>query len=173
MQLYVGFSTPYDQTELLGWIIRTVEKAPYSHTYLCWYSNYFDKKIVYQASGLEVNFVSLDRFQEQNKVVAEFVLEVPDSKEKEISRYCLEVLGTPYGIRHLIGLGLVKLWKLLFNKTIRNPFRDRKNSEICVECVAKVLIDILKVDIGEDIEEMGLHDLYRVLEKVALKCLPE
>lgn len=136
--IIIGFSTPRDFSTL-SWIIKKVERTEFSHVYVKIFSKSLDRYLVYQASGLAVNFCGQDTFYAHNKDIAEFAIPVTPEQKIEILKKCVDLAGKPYGMKDLIGIGLVRLAGLVRWK-IRNPFADGSKTYICSEIAATILL---------------------------------
>jgi len=160
----IGFSTGHT---LFARLIRMFEgNVPYSHVFIKFHSDTFERDIIYQASGLQVNFIGAILFATKVKIIKEFKLEVNDQAYKRIMQFAIDNAGTPYGYKQLLGMGIVRIAKL-FNKTIKNPFSDGKATYVCSELAGTVLQSfIIKHDIPLNLETSGPKDLYKFLEKL-------
>lgn len=136
--IIIGFSTPRN-FHILPWIIRKAEHTDFSHVYIKIFSKSLDRYLVYQASGLVVNFCGQDTFYAHHKDVAEFAIPVTPEQKIEILKRCVDLAGRPYGIKSLIGIGLVRLAAFIGWK-IRNPFMDGSKTYICSEIAATLLV---------------------------------
>jgi len=138
--IIIGFST-HKSFNLLSWVIKKVERTDFSHVYVKIFSKSLDRYLVYQASGLAVNFCGQDTFYAHNKDVAEFAIAVTPEQKIEVLKKCVDLAGKPYGMKDLIGIGLVRLAGLIRWK-IRNPFADGSKTYICSETAATILVVI-------------------------------
>lgn len=161
-KLIIGFSKP-KKFKLISWCIRQVEKTPFSHVYLKFHSDNLDRDIIYQASGMQVNFTGSTMFLDHHKVVMEFQLETSEQENLEILKTCVDKAGIPYGIKQLLGLGLVRVLAF-FGKKIKNPFSDKDTTYICSELVGFILIKYFNFRI-EDLDSTSPKDIYLLLQK--------
>jgi hypothetical protein len=159
--IIVGFSRPW-KFKVLSWIIRFVEHSKFSHAYAMTYSESLERWIVYQASGMAVNFEGSKRFYEHNEPVVEYVFEVPDEIRDQFLRNAIDIIGTPYGIKQLIGICWIRLGKL-FGSKLRNPFRDGAATYVCSELIGSTVEDILGISIKEDLDSLGPKELEEIL----------
>lgn len=136
--IIVGFSSPR-KFHVLSWIIKNVEHTDFSHVYIKIFSRSLDRYLVYQASGLAVNFCGQDTFYAHNRDIAEFAIPVTPEQKVEVLKKCVDLAGKPYGMKSLIGIGLVRLAGLVGWK-IRNPFADGSKTYVCSECAATLLV---------------------------------
>jgi len=152
-----GFSTP-KKFNLLSWVIRKCEKVEFSHVYLKVYNTYFERWMIYQASGSKVNFIGFDRFLEHHNVVKEIELEISEENYKLMYQEAIDTLGVSYGVKQLIGMGLVRLFNL-FNIRISNPFADGKATYVCSEAIATILSEYFGFKV-EDLDNISPKDIY-------------
>lgn len=157
--IVIGFST-HREFNILSWFIRKVLKTDFSHVYIKWYSERLNRWLIYQASGLKVNFVGQPLFLEHNKPVAEFLISITEQQKTDMMATAIDLAGKPYGMKQLIGMGLVYLCKA-FGKDIKNPFNDGSNTFVCSELAAVVLVKLgMKL---EDLDSISPKDLYELL----------
>lgn len=156
--IIIGFSRP-KKWHLLSTLIMKVEKTDYSHAYIRIHSEKYDRDLIYQASGLAVNFMNIEMFNNHNNVIHEFEIEVSDETYLDIMRFAIDNVGIPYGSKELIGFGLIKL-AALFNKKISNPFSNGTKTSVCSELVARILNDFVKLDTGnpDDVDPAVLYE---------------
>lgn len=162
-KLIIGFSKPKG-FRIVSKLIRWVDGVPFSHTYIRWYSTFFDRDIIYQASGSAVNFMEGKRFDSSNDTIDVFEFDINDNTHIKIIQFAMDNSGIKYSIKQLIGLGIVRLVSLL-GFQIKNPFSNGRSSYVCVELVSQVLIDYLNYNINKDLDEMTLKDAYDLLKK--------
>jgi hypothetical protein len=98
--IVVGFSRP-KKWNLLSWLIMKIQRTNYSHVYVKFYSNSLERELIYQASGLQVNFVGSILFYNHHLAVKEFELDVSDESHINALRFAVDKAGTPYSIKSL------------------------------------------------------------------------
>ena len=163
-KITVGFSSGHGP---LVWLIKKAEKSPFSHAYIKFYSASLDRVLVYQASGLAVNFMGPDVFKTKAIVYQEFELEVSDEAYKKCIQFAIDKSGVGYGAKQLVGMGLVKLCSM-FGRKIKNPFADGGSTYVCSELVFHLLNDIADISITDfDPESDGPMELYSQISKIA------
>jgi len=161
-KLIIGFS----KSKMIGSkIIRWLEKSSFSHVYLKWHSDSYDRDIIYQASGLAVNFVGAKSFEEHHTVVKELEIEVTDEQFKACMQFCIDKSGVPYGFKSLVGMGYVKLMGKL-GKKVNNPFRDGSKCFVCSELVGTILEKDFQIKLDLDLEIDGPEELYNKLKSI-------
>lgn len=128
MKIIFGFSRP--QKELpLSVLIRQVEKRLFSHAYMR-LMDPIGLEVVFQASGLAVNLMSLTNFKAMEIIVEEYELEITDDQYQELWTYIISRLGVSYSILQLFSL---LLYKLIGVKVYDNG----ETGEICSELAAR------------------------------------
>lgn len=145
-EIIVGFSRPASGFEPFSWLIRAVTGSKFSHAYIRFYEEEYDRWVIFQASGLKVNFIGQAMFDSKETIFEEFVVPVSDLTKKIAVQGAIDKCGSPYGVGQIIGFGAV-LFMRLFGKSIKNPFYSG-SSYVCSELVADVLIEIDKEDAG-------------------------
>lgn len=157
--IIIGFST-HRKFNILSWLICKVLKTDFSHVYVKWYSSKLDRWLIYQASGLKVNFVGQPLFLEDNKPVAEFLVKTTAAEKTDIMATAVDLAGKPYGMKQLIGMAWVYLCHA-FGKRVRNPYSDGSKTFICSELAAAILVKLgTKI---EDLDSISPKDLYDIL----------
>lgn len=166
MKVTVGFSK-HKGFAPLSWLIIWGEKVPFSHTYFKLRQEKLDRVLIYEATGRGVNFINETRWLENNEIVQEMELDIPDINKQNFYRKAIDNLGTPYGYKQLLGLVLVRLLNLV-NIKIQNPFSDGNKTNICLELLAEMFRD-LNVIQNQDIENMGMQEWFNLAEKLEEK----
>ena len=140
---------------LVSWLIRRHQGAPYSHVCIGFYSNYFDLDLVYEATGSGVTLLTYDNWLAKgNEVVGQkdFSLHNNHFRVKLVTAY--SYLGKPYGFRTILGI--------LFRG--RKLGQDGKASFICSELAYDFLeyeLSALKKE-GDRVTPKDLYNLVRV-----------
>jgi hypothetical protein len=169
-QIIVGFSRPKAWLEPFSWLIRLVCWAPYSHTYIRFYSATYDRWLIYQASGLKVNFIGQTMFNQLEDVCDEFTVPVCSKTITNTVKRAIDNCGSPYGISQIVGLGWVLFMKI-FGKNVKNPFYSG-SSYFCSELVTDILTEIKSVDDEMDPSTATPKDVYDFLISKGFKSLP-
>lgn len=153
--LRVGFST---HSGAFSWLIRTATSSEVSHTYLRIPVPEHSTDMIFQASGLTVNYCAKDVFEFKNNICEEYDIDVSDEQFKAAERFRITEAGKAYSMNQVYGFIAVLAARQVLDKKISNPFSDGDHSYVCVEVVA--------VCIGlEDAESMTPEDLRRWCEK--------
>lgn len=158
--LIVGFSKP-SKLKLISYLITKLDGTDFSHVYIRLYSESLNRNLIYQASGLKVNFIGFNSFLSHNTVVASFKIKIMEEQKIKLLQKAIDYAERPYSIKQLIGLGFVR-GCAFFGKRIKNPFYDGDQAFICSELVANLLVDL-----GyefEDLNNVSPKDIYEVLK---------
>ena len=167
MILTIGFSKPKNKFfPIFSWLIRLVERTPYSHVYLQWYNKYTETLLTYEAGGNSVHFKGKRIYEDTLTPIYEYEIEITKEQHKALMKYCFEMAGTNYGILQIIGIGYVKFMCCLFNKKKSNPFTDGDKSMVCSELVGNVLSDILLKEHHLDLDIAGPRAIYEFMEQL-------
>jgi len=135
----VGFSR--HNGSILSSLICAVERTDYSHVYIRRASKYGE--YVYQASGLQVNFMSIDTFLAHNTIIEEYEFDIPEDKHDDVISFCIKYAGRPYSVKSLFKI----LWMILFK--LQPSDGDGDESFICSELGELFCHDILGLDIPD------------------------
>jgi len=162
-KVVIGFSRPKNKIfPLFSWLVRLFQGGTkYSHVYVKWHSSYTNRDIIYEASGTSVRFVGGRLFNERVHITDEFDIEITKETKRKIVQFCVDNAGIPYGCKQILGIALVKLFKLK-----RNPFRDGKESQVCAEAVGYILREKLGFDIQKDLDTADVKDIYNLVMNI-------
>jgi hypothetical protein len=159
--IIIGFST--NKHSILSRIICKIEGTPYSHVYVRFYSESIGRWLVYHAALNSVHFDNHPSFLSKNHVIEEFELKTQYDCKVEALQLCVDRVGTPYGKAQLVGMGLVRLVKSVFNVKISNPWTG---GQVCSELVARIL-NVLQAPIDMSlIEYEGPRYIHQVVEQM-------
>jgi len=163
VKIIIGFSRARSKTALFSKGIMWAQGTPFSHVYIKLNWKAINKLLIYQASGLQVNFESWDHFQTHAVAVSEFEIDVSDETYKKIASFMYDQLNKPYSIKQILGMCCV-LFGQKFNLKIENPYKNRSDAFVCSELV----IDIIKtagITIEGDPEDMGPLEVFNFLHE--------
>lgn len=141
--IVIGFSTAKNKNSIIAGAIRTVERTPYSHVYLKFYSSSIERWLVYHASHTNIHFNNLETFDAENEVLEEFVMFAAPEDRKAALQLCVDRVGVPYGALQLVGMAYVRFMRLWFSAKVRNFLADGQRTQVCSEIAGRV-IKILK-----------------------------
>lgn len=140
-KIYIGFSR--HNGSALSKTIQIIEGSEYSHVYIRRVSKYGE--YIYQASGLQVNFMNAEIFRANNTIVEEYEFELPDGKKEALISFFIKHAGAPYELKSLFKILAILAanrikWKLNFEA-------DGSNEFICSELGAFFCVSILEIEI--------------------------
>jgi hypothetical protein len=128
----IGLSTT-KKFNCFSWAIKKLLKTPYSHAYLRLHDDLTNNDMIYQASGLHVNFENINDFINNEIIVKEFPLQVDDDTYTKIISFCEQKVGKPYAIRNIFA---IFIYMITGKKLLKG---DGSNKFICSELVGGVL----------------------------------
>lgn len=161
----IGFSTPIKPT-LFAKSIMWADKTEYDHVYVKWHSDSIERDIIYQASKLAVNFESDTTFKKHAIAIEEYEIQLDDSVFKKIGQFCMDNSNEPYSIKQVLGLGWVKLNKILFNKVVENPVPANGSEWVCSIIAAEIMIIAGIIDAKYSINNMDPLDLNTIIKSI-------
>ena len=155
-KLVIGFSTP-KKFRWTSWLIRKFQRSEYSHIYIVMKASpksrlAFDK--VFQASHGDVNAITLENFEDGNKIIHTYEICISDDTYFEVANWLWRQLGKPYGFMQLLAIAVGM-----------NKDSNKNNAYICSELAGRVLKDFLGYDINKKMDTIGLTDIHKVLEE--------
>lgn len=145
-KIIIGFS--YHRGSLLSGAIKIIEGSQYSHVYIRKQSKYGE--YVYQASGLQVNFMNIDIFLEENVIVEEYEFELDDNKKEKILSFFIKYAGAKYATASLF-----KLLVMIAGQRIGLDIKfqgDGSKTFICSELGAFFCEEIIEIPIPEKMD---------------------
>jgi hypothetical protein len=145
-----GFSRPSKlwPPPLFAWLIMLFDWSKFSHAYIRFHSDSYDRDLVYQASGLRVNFMGWKLFKSQEVIVKEFDIEVTPETKQAVIQFAIDRVGTPYALwAAIIGIPAVKI-AAMFGYKIKNPVSQM--GDFCSELAALVMKDYLNAQLTDD-----------------------
>ncbi len=163
-RITVGFSKPKAKFVPFADAIKKVIGSDFSHTYIKFKADSFNRVLIYQASGTAVNFMAEERFLDHNTVVAEFDLEVSEEVFNKTLQFAIDQVGTPYGMSQIFGILYVKALGL-FGLKARNPFPNGSGNYVCSELVAQILKEIIGLQVEQDLDLIDPKEVFELLQK--------
>lgn len=153
--LILGFSS---HTGIFAWLIKKVTASHVSHAYIRIPNFHGTDDMVFQASGLAVNYCNYEYFITKTKVVEEYEMQVSDEQYEKAMTLMAKAAGKPYSMREIYGYLYVLFMREYRYKRVENPFGDGDKSYVCSELAAE--------SIGaKDPESMTPEDLRRYCKK--------
>jgi uncharacterized protein YycO len=157
--IVVGFSKAKKKTAIVSWLIRLFQNTPFSHTYIRFYSQKYDRWLVYQASKTAVNFMEYSHFLENNEIVEEITIITTDAQKTALVTYAIDTVGRPYSIKALLGFAL---------ETIGLPYKwllqNGDKSYVCSELVLRALNEAYIEEAFEDPDLVTPKELYEFIK---------
>lgn len=161
-KITIGFSRPI-KFKIFAWLIMKAYETPYSHSYIKFHSDSYDRYLIYQASHTMLNFMGEEVFRSENTPIKEFNIEILDETKKSVIQFAIDNAGKPYGIREVFGLAVVRVAEILGFK-IKNPTRMR--NYVCSVLVAKILEDHLQLDVPGEIADATPKTLFEYISNI-------
>lgn len=159
-RVVVGFSRPRGFFKPFSWAIRLVERTQFSHVYIRSRAEALGVDLIYQASGLQVNFMGLSHFREKALSLYEFEAELSDESYRKFMRWAIENSGANYSTKQPLGILLIKLFNLGCN-----PFDNGRSAWVCSELVGFVLSEFLDLKVDVDLETIGPRGIFDICKK--------
>lgn len=157
-KVIVGFSKPKNKTlPIYSWIIRAIDQSSFSHVYVK-ITTRFGLDLIYQASGVQNNFMGLTYFQQHAETVKEFDFEISDDNYSKLMTFCITKAGAPYSIKQAIDVGLFKLFGIK-PKAFPDGF-------VCSELVGHIIKDYISPE-NIDPNLLTPKDIFRLCEKIS------
>ena len=157
MKLFIEFTRP-GGLALLSWLIRAIQKVPYSHTRLRWVNSQ-GVNIIYEASGATVKFVGPIAQKESNSIVIEAItIELDQEQKKKLIRLCVEYAGVKYGVAQLIGIGIARMFRMK-----RNPLSKGSKEQVCSELVGRIMVEVCGLEKPGDWDLAGPKEINKWL----------
>lgn len=154
MKIYVGFSRPKNKClPLISWLIRGLDKVPFSHVYMRWKSKTGVECFYHAATGM-VHFLGGEIAREELEIVEEYSFECTKEEYRSFIAHTHGRAGTRYASLQLIGMMFTRLFKLS-----KNPFSDGTETTVCSEEVGHCLRKVFGRNIAGDLEVKGLNYL--------------
>lgn len=164
--IVIGFSTSSNRNSLVSAAIRAVERTPYSHVYMRFWSDSIERWLVYHASHTNIHFNNIETFHEQNVVLDEYEVRATTEQRKDVLQLCVDRVGWPYGTMQLVGMGYVRLTHAWTGLKVPNPFSDGERTQVCSELAGHVLYKLgAPIDLGL-LEYEGPRYIHDTVEKM-------
>ncbi len=157
--IVVGFSRPQAWFEPFSWLIRLFTWCPFSHVYIRYENSYANRNIIFQASGLAVNFMGETLFDSKEDIYAEFSIPISGAAKLTTVQFAIDNVSYSYGVGQILGFPIV--WFVaLFGKKIKNPFYSGSNY-FCSELVCDILNEINGTNLDSSV--MTPKDVYQYI----------
>ena len=156
-KITIGFSRSSGKLPIFSWLIMLFQRTNYSHAYMKFNSDNIDRTIVFQASGLKVNFIGLELFKTKEIIVKEFEIEISDESFNNIMKYAVDRAGQPYSLLQIINTAIYMICR-------KSPFDNQIIGWDCSKLMADMLEKELGYNITEDLDVISPKDLHDYLE---------
>lgn len=166
--MHIGFSRPTEDT-LISRAIRLVERTPYSHVYVRFYSENLDRHLCFHANIDNVHFLRYSKFLKKNTVIEEFEIELNPEQKKKAMQFCIDRAAIRYGTTQLIGMGIIRLVRAWFGIKIKNPFADKERRQVCSELVGYLLSHLGYPIDTTALETEGPAFIYKFCQEICKK----
>lgn len=147
-----GFSKPRKWKPFAA-LIMWWDKTEISHSYTKFESPRWGEFFIYHNAGERTHFMSGNYFERLNQVVEEYEMPLPDDVEAKIGKICVSREGAPYGLKQVLGKGIVCLGALV-KVNIKNPFTGNTD---CIEEQALILKEGLGLEAPLDINSVTVR----------------
>lgn len=155
-----------------------------SHVFLIYPAHRFRPfYLVSEAAGQQIRFMSQFNFEKHSLITKLYKLEVDLLMYKAIKMYSEIHAGAPYAFLENLGIAWVRIVRLILGRSIANPFGSGEGAQKCSELIIRnVVLRILaaqnidlnalsiiilkdrKHELPKDIENIGVRDVYEILE---------
>lgn len=130
-KLVIGFSRSKKRFPIGSWLIRLYLGTKYSHTYLRFRADKYDRNLIYEAVGSGVRFIGQKMWESHAEEVKSHEIEVSEAGYNKIMVLCIDNAGMNYGFLQNAGIIVANIFNL-----DKNPFPADTN---CSEELAKIL----------------------------------
>ncbi len=158
-QVTIGFSRTSGKFVPFSWLIMLAQWNNFSHAYMRFNLDGLDRQVVFQASGLAVNFMGFELFKTKETIVKEFNLEISDETFTNILKSAVDSLGQPYSMLQILN-------SLIYLICRKNPFDNQIAGWDCSKLIAYELQAELGYKIPEDLDVITPKDLCEFLESI-------
>ena len=130
--IILGFSTR-THFNLFSSLIRLFTKSKVSHVYVRLPIPAYNTNMIFQASGLKVNYEFYDLFLEKETIIEEYEIPVSDEQYAKSELFRITEAGKDYSMREIIGLVYVLFMRQILKKQVANPLSQGSQAYICVD----------------------------------------
>lgn len=138
----IGFSRSSGKFPIFSWLILLAQNNNFSHAYMRYHDDFTERDVVFQASGLQVNFVGFEFFKTKEIIVKEFEIEISDEAFKNIMQYAIDKAGQPYSMLQILNTAVYLL-------SGKSPW---DNQIVGWDC-SKLMADMLEKELGYQIPD--------------------
>jgi hypothetical protein len=165
VKISIGFSE--HNGNFLSKIICFVLGTKYSHVYIRRQSKYGE--YVYQASGLQVNFMNIATFLSSNTIIEEYEFNLTPEQNAKALQFGIKYAGRPYNLKALFQISAMLICVRLGRKV--NFKGDGDSSFICSELGEAFCKEVLELDIPVDQDFISPKDLEPYIAKYGKRII--
>lgn len=159
MKIKLVFTKSRKKLPIGGWLIMLWTWKNYSHVARVGKISFAEKEHYYQANEGKVNYEYDTFFKKKNKIVKEYILDIPKELHRYLVKTSWEQCGAKYGILQNLGIVWVDIGRL-FGKKWQNPWKTGYN---CSELIYRTVILPLWGDQGYDPDTIKPHHIEKIL----------
>ena len=130
--IILGFSTRKDRSPF-SILIRLITKSRVSHVYVRIPIPAYNTNMIFQASGLKVNYEFYDLFLQKEIIIEEYEIAVSDEQYAKSELFRITEAGKDYSMKEIFGLGYVLFMRQALKKRVSNPLSQGNQAYICVD----------------------------------------
>lgn len=161
-KLIVGFSAAKGNKPF-SWLIKWVTKSQVSHAFILLADG--GDILVYQASGLRVNYEYFDTFLTEETIFETYSFDLTPGQASANEHYRKKHVGDRYAWREIFGYAWV-LFMRKWGKVVRNPWSGGEHAAVCVDEAAAQIPWMGKLGVEAEGEgTMTPEDLRRWCQK--------
>lgn len=164
-KIYIGFSYPR-HFKIGAYAIKKWMNKSYSHVYIRFDSNGGIPSTVYHAAHGMVHFREFEKFINENYVIKEYEIELPEMDRKDTLIHCIKLSGEKYGTVDLSKIVLCDVAHALGCKI------EPKNSKgyICSELVGTIMCEKLNATFCKPLNLIKPNDIEYKLVQMGYKA---
>lgn len=128
----------------ISWLIRLIQKTPYSHVRFQWLGVGNSIEVIYEASERYLHFIGpIAAKQKPVKIVELYRIELNKDQYKKWIRFCMKNAGVQYGTFQLFGMAYSDALAL-----DKNPLADGRKTQVCSEVAYYFFKDVMDWDVS-------------------------
>lgn len=173
MKLKIGFAKPKAWFVPLSWMIRWVEKTPFSHTYfqfadqMAVFSTTPNEPTVFESNISDGTIVhSKETFVSNYQIVEEYEFNLTKDQAQFFYHFCEKYKTKPYGLIELFGILLADIFHM-----DHNPLsRGLESRMVCTKMLflymqqqAAVFYPLGHQDFNKNADTVGMKEVYELI----------
>lgn len=168
-KLKIGFSKS-NNDKIFSVILQKYLGTNYSHTFIMYDTSKHmgDDSIYHSSIGSGVGFFAKHIFEEKNKIVLIYEIEIADEVYNKIRQELFYNCGRKYGLMQNLGIAIVDFAREVLGVKIGNPFRENQN---CSELVYRDVIQIAFPELSKkyDPDTISPRDIEDIMKQVGTR----